>query len=187
MAEFFAALLSLEPLDVLDCTSTNEAWRRSPLNIGSVKPTDCATICCAQTRGHRQTATWTDRQANSQTGGQTDARRVGRTGGGAATHTDRQRTRQTDRSPGTETDGQTLRLRDMQPRAVACSAAKEGKVSHRAPPRLLVTGQRWAAAGGSWGTIAGRCRSDSGQHAVDGGRLWTRRPGCARVGSGCRQ
>ena len=43
----FAALLSLEPLDVLDCTSKNEAWRRSPLNIGSVKPTHCATICCA--------------------------------------------------------------------------------------------------------------------------------------------
>ena len=43
----FAALLSLEPLDMLDCTSKNEAWSRSPLNTGSVKPTYYATTCFA--------------------------------------------------------------------------------------------------------------------------------------------
>ena len=42
-----AALLVLEPLDVVDRTSKHQAWSRSPLNTGNGKPNSSATACYA--------------------------------------------------------------------------------------------------------------------------------------------
>ena len=43
-----AALLVLEPLDVVDRTSKHQAWSRSPLNTGNGKPNPSATACLAE-------------------------------------------------------------------------------------------------------------------------------------------